>query len=188
MADDPVDRTVAERGDQRRIEPGDIDFYARIQADPEVARYIAHGRPRTREESENWLAAILFYLLFIAGLQFFIIAPALRGGGAVQALWQGAFFGLILPDVPVVGSARHQRGDLFMGILVGVPVGLAVGWITFGLAARFNLPGRSKLGLRLLRAGLSVPPYLAAFRPYRGRGRGNEAGRGARSKSPSNGS
>jgi uncharacterized membrane protein len=43
----------------------------------------------------NWPAAILFYLLFIAGLQLFIIAPALARGDALQALWQGAFFGLV---------------------------------------------------------------------------------------------
>lgn len=43
----------------RRIEPGDIEYYAEIHADPEVARYIAHGRPRTRAESESWLDAIL---------------------------------------------------------------------------------------------------------------------------------
>jgi uncharacterized membrane protein len=43
----------------------------------------------------NWPAAVLFYLLFIAGLQIFVIVPALAKGGALQALWQGAFFGLI---------------------------------------------------------------------------------------------
>lgn len=43
----------------------------------------------------NWPAAILFYLLFIAGLLLFVIAPSLKCGGALQALWQGAFFGLI---------------------------------------------------------------------------------------------
>jgi len=43
----------------------------------------------------NWPAAILFYLLFIAGLLLFVISPALAQGGALQALWQGAFFGLI---------------------------------------------------------------------------------------------
>lgn len=43
----------------------------------------------------NWPAAILFYLLFIAGLQLFIVAPALQAGGALQALWRGAFFGLV---------------------------------------------------------------------------------------------
>jgi uncharacterized membrane protein len=43
----------------------------------------------------NWTAAVLFYLLFIAGLLLFVIAPALAQGGMLQALWQGAFFGLI---------------------------------------------------------------------------------------------
>lgn len=42
-----------------------------------------------------WPAAILFYLLFIAGLLLFVIGPALPRGGALQALWQGAVFGLI---------------------------------------------------------------------------------------------
>jgi len=43
----------------------------------------------------NWPAAILFYLLFIAGLLLFVVGPALERGGALQALWQGALFGLI---------------------------------------------------------------------------------------------
>jgi uncharacterized membrane protein len=41
----------------------------------------------------NWPAAILFYLLYIAGLLFFVVEPA--QGSALQALWKGAFFGLI---------------------------------------------------------------------------------------------
>jgi uncharacterized membrane protein len=41
----------------------------------------------------NWPAAILFYLLFIAGLLLFVIVPA--QGHALQALWKGAVFGLI---------------------------------------------------------------------------------------------
>ena len=48
-----------------------------------------------RTPNVGWAAAILFYLLFIAGLQLFVIAPALAQGGALQALWQGAFFGLV---------------------------------------------------------------------------------------------
>lgn len=43
----------------RRITRDDLDFYTRIQADPDVARYIATGRPRSPEESQNWLEAIL---------------------------------------------------------------------------------------------------------------------------------
>ena len=43
----------------RRVAPEDFDFFARIHGDPEVARYISHGRPRTLEESRGWLDATL---------------------------------------------------------------------------------------------------------------------------------
>jgi len=43
----------------------------------------------------NWAAAIVFYLLYIMGLIFFVIYPALEQGSWFYALWTGAFFGLI---------------------------------------------------------------------------------------------
>jgi uncharacterized membrane protein len=43
----------------------------------------------------NWAAAILFYLLFIAGLLVFAIKPALLGGKPLQALFFGALLGLV---------------------------------------------------------------------------------------------
>lgn len=43
----------------------------------------------------NWLAAILFYLLFIAGLVVFVITPALGKQSWIQTLLLGAFFGLV---------------------------------------------------------------------------------------------
>ncbi|MGM0652263.1 MAG: DUF2177 family protein [Bacillota bacterium] len=43
----------------------------------------------------NWPAAIIFYLLFILGLVFFIVYPAVEEGSWFYALWTGAFFGLI---------------------------------------------------------------------------------------------
>ncbi len=43
----------------------------------------------------NWIAAIIFYLLFIAALVFFVIAPAVEKGSLMQALIWGAFFGLV---------------------------------------------------------------------------------------------
>jgi uncharacterized membrane protein len=43
----------------------------------------------------NLLAASLFYLLFIAGLVFFVITPALDKKMWTQALLAGAFFGLV---------------------------------------------------------------------------------------------
>jgi uncharacterized membrane protein len=43
----------------------------------------------------NWVAAIIFYLLFIAGLVVFVISPAVEKHSWVHALLFGALFGLI---------------------------------------------------------------------------------------------
>jgi uncharacterized membrane protein len=43
----------------------------------------------------NWIAAIVFYLLFIAGLVTFVIAPAVEKHSWLHALLYGAFFGLV---------------------------------------------------------------------------------------------
>ena len=43
----------------------------------------------------NWAAAILFYLLFLAGLAVFVIAPAVEKDSWMRALLLGALFGLI---------------------------------------------------------------------------------------------
>jgi uncharacterized membrane protein len=43
----------------------------------------------------NWVAAIVFYLLFIVGLVVFVIAPAMGKGSWSHALLFGALFGLV---------------------------------------------------------------------------------------------
>lgn len=43
----------------------------------------------------NWFAAIIFYLLFIAGLIIFVITPALEKQSWMHAVIYGALFGLI---------------------------------------------------------------------------------------------
>src|SRR5258708_10890196 len=43
----------------RRITAADFPFYARIHADPDVARYIGYGRPRSGEETRVWLDRIM---------------------------------------------------------------------------------------------------------------------------------
>jgi uncharacterized membrane protein len=45
--------------------------------------------------SPNWTAAIIFYLLYLAGLVFFVINPAVMKGSWKFALFAGMFFGLI---------------------------------------------------------------------------------------------
>jgi len=43
----------------------------------------------------NWVAAIVFYLLFIAGLVIFVISPAIQKHSWTHAILFGALFGLI---------------------------------------------------------------------------------------------
>ena len=43
----------------------------------------------------NWVAAIIFYLIFIAGLVVFVIAPSMEKGSWMHALLFGALFGLV---------------------------------------------------------------------------------------------
>lgn len=50
--------------------------------------YLMAARP-------NLPAALLFYLLFAAGLQFFVVNPALVSGNWLSALLPGLFFGLV---------------------------------------------------------------------------------------------
>lgn len=43
----------------------------------------------------NWVAGVLFYLLFIAGLVVFVLTPALEKHSLMHAVLLGAFLGLI---------------------------------------------------------------------------------------------
>lgn len=46
-------------------------------------------------ERANFLAAGVFYIVFMAGLVFFVLQPALHEGSWSAALLRGAFFGLV---------------------------------------------------------------------------------------------
>ncbi len=43
----------------------------------------------------KWAAAGLFYLIFLAGLIYFVIAPTLKSGSMNNLLLAGGFFGLV---------------------------------------------------------------------------------------------
>ena len=42
-----------------------------------------------------WAAAIVFYLLYVAGMVVFTVQPSLNAGGLGRAAARGAFFGLV---------------------------------------------------------------------------------------------
>ena len=47
-------------------------------------------------EKPNLIAAGVFYLLFVGALLFFVIDPAIAKGSVWQAVWTGAFLGLVM--------------------------------------------------------------------------------------------
>lgn len=55
------------------------------------ARYLGY----LMAEKVRWAAAIVFYLLFIAGLVVFVVQPAVQNGSWSEALVRGLFFGLV---------------------------------------------------------------------------------------------
>lgn len=46
-------------------------------------------------DNPNWLAAIIFYLLFIVGILFFVVVPGLEQNSLQATLLRAALFGLI---------------------------------------------------------------------------------------------
>lgn len=54
-----TERIESERLMLRRIDRADFDFFIRLHADAEVARYLPHGRPRSPQESLDWLQSVL---------------------------------------------------------------------------------------------------------------------------------
>lgn len=82
--------------------------------------------------SPNWGVAILFYLLYLAGLIFFVIHPALEKHSWKYALFAGMFFGLItyatydltnlatLKNWPVIITAIDLIWGSVLGGLVSV--------------------------------------------------------------------
>ena len=54
-----TERIESERLTLRRIDRGDFEFFIRLHADSEVARYLPPGKPRSREESLAWLHDVL---------------------------------------------------------------------------------------------------------------------------------
>ena len=45
--------------------------------------------------SPNWTAAIIFYLIFVAGLIFFAVSPGLQTGSLGRTIFMGALYGFI---------------------------------------------------------------------------------------------
>lgn len=85
----------------------------------------------------NWVAAIIFYLLFIGGLVFFVIMPSVESGSITKALLHGALFGLITYATYDLTNLATLKGwpiqitliDLAWGTFLGASTSTLAYWV-----------------------------------------------------------
>jgi uncharacterized membrane protein len=91
----------------------------------------------------NWVAAILFYLLFIIGLVLFVIAPALEKSSWTHAILFGALFGLIAYSTyDLTNLATIKNWPLLVTIvdlIWGTVLAAAVSTITYFIGIKIGL-------------------------------------------------
>lgn len=94
-------------------------------------------------KNPNLLAALIFYLIFIAGLVFFVITPALDKKMWIHALLAGAFFGLVsYATYDLTNLATVKDWPLLVTIIDliwGISVSTAVSIATYFLALKFGI-------------------------------------------------
>jgi uncharacterized membrane protein len=90
----------------------------------------------------NWLAAIIFYLLFIAGLVTFVILPALEKASWPHTLLYGAFFGLVTyATYDLTNLATVKDWPLLVTIVDltwGMVLSMVVSFVTYFIAVKIG--------------------------------------------------
>ena len=91
----------------------------------------------------NWVAAIVFYLLFIVGLVLFVIAPAVEKSSWTHAILFGALFGLIAYSTyDLTNLATIKNWPLLITIvdlIWGTVLAAAVSTITYFIGIKIGL-------------------------------------------------
>jgi len=91
----------------------------------------------------NWFAAIIFYLLFIAGLVFFVISPAVERKSWLNALFVGALFGLLTYSTyDLTNLATLKDWPLLLtvvDIIWGMVLSTSVSLISYFIAMKLGL-------------------------------------------------
>jgi uncharacterized membrane protein len=94
-------------------------------------------------KNPNLIAAIIFYLIFIAGLIVFVITPALDKKMWTDALLMGAFFGLVTYatyDLTNLATLKDWRFIVtVIDIIWGMTLSASVSVITYFTALKLGL-------------------------------------------------
>jgi uncharacterized membrane protein len=91
----------------------------------------------------SWTAAIIFYLLFVGGVVFFAINPAIQENSWIQALYLGALFGFITYmtyDLTNLATLKNWPLKLaIVDILWGTVLATLVSTVTYSIVTKFIL-------------------------------------------------
>jgi len=91
----------------------------------------------------NWLAAIIFYLLFIVGFVLFVVIPAIEKGSWMHALLFGLLFGLITyATYDLTNLATLKDWPLLVTIVDlawGAVLAASVSVVTYFIASKVGL-------------------------------------------------
>ncbi len=91
----------------------------------------------------NWIAAFLFYLLFIVGLVLFVIEPAVQKHSWIHALLFGACFGLVCyATYDLTNLALAKDWPLLVTIVDlawGAILAASVSTVTYFIAGKMSL-------------------------------------------------
>jgi uncharacterized membrane protein len=105
-----------------------------VIAKPLYQKYLGH----LLAEQTKWGAAIIFYLLFIAGLVIFAISPALEKGSLWYAVGYGAMFGFFAYMTYELTNYAVLK-DWPLGIVwIDIAWGIVLGGLVSGLAYYFT--------------------------------------------------
>lgn len=95
------------------------------------------------KDDVNWTAAVSFYLLFIGGLVYFVIEPALKSGSWSQALLVGALFGFMMyATYDLTNLATLKDWPIlvtFVDMVWGMVLAASVSTVTYLIATKLHV-------------------------------------------------
>jgi uncharacterized membrane protein len=89
-------------------------------------------------DSTNWIAAVAFYFIYVAGITFFATQPGVDEGSALTAAWRGAilgFFAYATYDLTNHATLRNWPTlvtvvDMAWGAVLTAAVAGIAAWVT----------------------------------------------------------
>lgn len=94
-------------------------------------------------DSTNWIAAVAFYLVYVAGVTFFATQPGIDDGSPLTAAWRGALLGFFAYATYDLTNQATLRGwpplvtvvDMAWGAILTAAVAGVAAWVVLSFFA-----------------------------------------------------